>query len=81
MTEDGLSQISTLEYDLTEVSLSEFQHCHSDGSPAFYVATLTLKMRVASEGLRVQLWLKDRIVSAVILADPMLKNLVTVPLD
>ncbi|KAF8851719.1 hypothetical protein BDZ45DRAFT_730704 [Acephala macrosclerotiorum] len=78
--EPGLSQIYTLEYDLGDISLQEFESFKLERSVPFYVASLVLKMRIAPQGLRVQLWFKDRLVCAEKIGDPILKDLVTLPL-
>lgn len=49
-------------------------------SVPFYVASLDLKMRIGPQGLRVQLWFKDRLISSAKIGDPILKDIVTLPL-
>ncbi len=76
-----MRKIGSLEYDLTSIPLQEFQYFKAvDGNPPFYKASLSLKMRIAPQMLRVQLCLGDKDIGTKKIADPLLKDIVTLTL-
>jgi hypothetical protein len=76
-----VKKIGVLEYDLATISLQEFQYFKAvRKNPAFYMASLSLKMRIAPQLLRVQLCLGNQVIKTAKIPDPLLKDIVTLDL-
>ncbi len=73
-----VTAIGTLEYDLGHCPLEEFEPRFIKGrSNPFYIASLSLKMRIAPGFLRVHLCMNDRVIRSMEFSEPLLADLVT----
>ncbi|KAH6724439.1 hypothetical protein DL95DRAFT_464978 [Leptodontidium sp. 2 PMI_412] len=68
--ESDLTRCHVIHYDLKDIPTQEFRRCKAVGNnPPFYVASLTLIMRVAPGSIHVALCLDQRIVATAVISD------------